>query len=73
MLNHPFHRLFAHDLPDESVDLLFTFLTQLTDLCFEAYQEQIVRMAQDSPTRITDPHELLDLDELDEVDDEIPF
>ena len=48
MLNDPLRRLFAHNLTDESVDLLFTFLSQLTDLCFEAYVEQIVRMAQEA-------------------------
>lgn len=72
MTHHPFHRLFTHDPPDESVDLLFTFLAQLTDLCFEAYPEQIVRMAQDNPTLSPHLHQPPDLDEL-ELDDEIPF
>ncbi len=68
MTRVPFNRLFAHDLPDESVDLLFTFLTQLTDLFFFAYEEQIVRMAS-HPHNL---HEPPDLDDPD-LDDEIPF
>ncbi|MGH8548653.1 MAG: hypothetical protein ACRERU_08670, partial [Methylococcales bacterium] len=55
------------DLPDASVDLCFTFLSQWTDLCFEAYPEQIVRLAQDTPTISTHQHEPPDLD------DAIPF
>jgi hypothetical protein len=72
MLNDPVRRLFAHDLTDESVDLLFTFLSQLTDLCFEAYEEQIVRMAQEANAMTTAPEKPPDLDDF-ELDDEIPF
>ncbi|MGH8475652.1 MAG: hypothetical protein ACRER2_07765 [Methylococcales bacterium] len=68
MKHDPFNRLFCRELPDESVDLLFAFLQQLTDLCFEAYQEQIVRMATDTH----DLHEPPDLHDCD-LDDEIPF
>ena len=72
MLNDPLRRLFAHNLTDESVDLLFTFLSQLTDLCFEAYEEQIVRMAQEANAMTTASDEPPDLDDF-ELDDEIPF
>lgn len=72
MRHDPFHHLFAHNLPDESVDLLFTFLSQLTDLCFQAYEEQIVRMAQETNAVTNAPQEPPDLDDF-ELDDEIPF
>lgn len=72
MRNDPFHRLFAHEQPDESVDLLFTFLSELTDLYFEAYQELIVRMVQeDNPPAIA-PDKPPDLDNCN-LDDKIPF
>ena len=42
----PLNQLFSTDLSDETVDRLFTFLNQLTDAFLEAYEEQIVRIAQ---------------------------
>lgn len=72
MLNDPLYRLFPQNLSDESVDLLFTLLTELTDLCFQAYAQQIVRIAQeDNPPTIA-PDEPPDLDDCG-LDDEIPF
>lgn len=66
----PLNQLFSTDLSDETVDRLFTFLNQLTDAFLEAYEEQIVRIAQQeahddlySAEHIDDP----------DFDDEIPM
>ncbi|MEA3482147.1 MAG: hypothetical protein U9R65_09280 [Pseudomonadota bacterium] len=66
----PLVRLFSTDLSDETVDRLFAFLNLLTNAFFQAYEEQIVRIAQQeahddlcSPVNIDDG----------DFDDEIPM
>lgn len=66
----PVEQLFSANLSDETVDQMFLFLSRLTDAFFQAYEEQIVRIAQQeahdnlySAEHIDDP----------DFDDEIPM
>jgi hypothetical protein len=70
MKHDPFDRLFSSDLSDDTVDRLFTFLSQLTDTFFEAYHDQLTRMAQqEAHDRLQPPEDIDDSD----FDDEIPM
>lgn len=70
MKHDPLSRLFSSDLSDETVDRLFIFLNQLTDAFFEAYEEQIVRIAQQEAH--DDLYSPEDIDDGD-FDNEIPM
>ena len=63
MKHDPLDRLFSTDLSDDTVDRLFTFLNLLTDAFFQAYHDQLTRMAQQeahddlyAPENINDGH-----------------
>lgn len=66
----PLDRLFSTDLSDQTVDRLFTFLNLLTNAFFEAYEEQIVRIAQqEAHDDLYSPENIVDGD----FDDDIPM
>ncbi len=67
MKHDPFDRLFPPDLPDDTGDRLFTFLSQLTDTFFEAYHDQLTCMAQQEAHDRLHPPDIDDGDFDDEI------
>jgi len=67
----PLEQLFSAKLSDETVDQTFLFLSHLTDAFFQAYEEQIVRIAQREAHDYLQPPEYIDDGHFD--DDEIPM
>jgi len=66
----PLEQLFSANLSDETVDQMFLFLSRLTDAFFQAYEEQIVRIAQREAHDHLQPPEYIDDGHFD---DDIPM
>jgi len=62
-------RLFPPDLSDETVDILFEFLHQLTDSFNEIYAEQIQRLLEQHSINPPEHPDVF----TDFFDDDIPF
>ena len=66
----PVEQLFSANLSDETVDQMFLFLSHITDAFFQAYEEQIVRIAQQEALDHLQPPEHIDDGDFD---DDIPI